>query len=158
MMKMALERLGVGLVVALTLLGFSAFRGALAEAQAKVSINGYIDVRGTVYRNSGLFGADYTIKTNEKGWHHAARGRLFIAGEMSPDLKGVFAFEYDVEMGQHQACQGRETVGCSGGRTAVEGAATLGGDVQGIDQLKWLYIDFKVPMAPARVRTGLFPV
>lgn len=156
-----MRRKGVSVVLLLALLGFVGLLAPSAQAQQagpKVTIKGYIDVRGSVTRNTSLFDGDYTITGNDHFWQHGTRGRLYIEGEMSPDLKGVFAFEYDVQFGQHQACTGSETVGCRGGRSFLEGSATLGNDVQGIDQLKWLYIDFKVPVVPVRVRTGLFPV
>ncbi|HLC41641.1 MAG TPA: hypothetical protein VJO34_08445 [Methylomirabilota bacterium] len=162
-----IRRLGVSLVLSLALLGFIGLLAPPAEAQPKVTINGVIQVKGNVADNAGTFDGDYAIETNDHYWQNSMRGVLTVTGEMSPNLKGVFAFEYDVNLGQIRDC-GVSNLGgnpaaaaagtCSPGRAGISGGSSLGTDVMGIQELKHAYIDFKVPMAPARVKAGLFPV
>src|SRR5882672_11168157 len=152
------------LMIALALVALAA---PLAYAQApapKVTINGLID-NVTSYSqnisnyNGGLF------NRKDSMWYYRTRGRFDIIGEVGK-AKGVLGLELDHILGQ--AGSNDSTINASGpvtGVTAVQtgfgtdGSMDLNTDSRGIIEIKWLYVEFPVPLipVPTTVRLGAQP-
>jgi hypothetical protein len=140
------------LMIALALVALAA---PLAYAQApapKVTINGLID-NVTSYSqnisnyNGGLF------NRKDSMWYYRTRGRFDIIGEVGK-AKGVLGIELDHVFGQ--AGSNDSTIvnaGATSGTAVQTGFGTDGSfdvntDSRGIIEIKWLYVEFPVPLIP----------
>ena len=151
------------LMIALAILALAA---PLAYAQApapKVTINGLID-NVTSYSqnisnyNTGLF------NRGDSMWYYRTRGRFDFIGEVGK-AKGVLGIELDHVFGQ--AGSNDSTIVNAGGAatTAVQtgfgtdGSFDLNTDSRGIIEVKWLYVEFPMPLipVPTTVRLGAQP-
>ncbi|HEX7788352.1 MAG TPA: hypothetical protein VF653_19185 [Methylomirabilota bacterium] len=151
------------LMIALAILAMAA---PMAYAQApapKVTINGLIDnvtsySRNTANYNGGLFNRE------DRLWYSRIRGRFDFIGEVGK-AKGVLGIELDHVWGQ--AGSNDSTIVNAGGAatTAVQtgfgtdGSFDLNTDSRGIIEIKWLYVEFPVPLIPipATARLGAQP-
>ena len=140
------------LMIALALVALAA---PLAYAQApapKVTINGLIDEVMSYTRNASNFDGIYN--RNDLQWYGRTRGRFDIIGEVGK-VKGVLGIELDMVYGQ--AGSNDSTINSAGPATGVttvttqpgtSGSFDLNTDSRGIFELKWLYVEFPVPLIP----------
>jgi hypothetical protein len=155
------------LMIALALVALAA---PLAFAQApapKVTINGLIDnltsySKNIANYNSGLF------NRGDSMWYGRSRGRFDIIGEVGK-AKGVLGLEIDAVYGQTGSAQSNFTNG--GGATGSPVSPTimsgfgsdagwaLNTDTRAIVEVKWLYVEFPVPLipVPTTARLGAQP-
>jgi hypothetical protein len=151
------------LMIALAILALAA-PAAYAQAPApKVSISGLID-NVTSYSqnisnyNTGLFNA------HDSMWYARTRGRFDFIGEVGK-AKGVLGIELDHVYGQTGSNDSSIVNAGAAATTAVQtGFGTDGGfdlntDSRGIIEIKWLYVEFPVPLipVPTTVRLGAQP-
>ena len=154
------------LAVLMLALALVALAAPMAFAQApapKVTINGLID-NVTSYSqnisnyNGGLF------NRKDSMWYYRTRGRFDIIGEVGK-AKGVLGLELDHVFGQ--AGSNDSTIvnaGATSG-TAVQtgfgtdGSFDLNTDSRGIIEVKWLYVEFPMPLipVPTTARLGAQP-
>jgi hypothetical protein len=151
------------LMIALALVALAA---PLAYAQApapKVTINGLID-NVTSYSqnisnyNGGLF------NRKDSMWYYRTRGRFDIIGEVGK-AKGVLGLELDHVFGQAGSNDSTIVNAGAAGTTAVQtgfgtdGSFDLNTDSRGIIEIKWLYVEFPVPLipVPTTARLGAQP-
>lgn len=148
------------------LLGFVAPPDVFAQAAAptpKFTITGLIDNVTSYSRN--VSNVDGIFNLNDKQWYARTRGRFDIIGEVGP-AKGVFGFEFDHVYGQ--AGSNDSTINSSGpvtGTTTVstqfgtDGSFDLNTDSRGILEVKWIYVEFPMPLVPFStiVRLGAQP-
>lgn len=151
------------LMIALALVALAA---PLAYAQApapKVTINGLIDnvtsySRNISNYNGGLF------NRKDSMWYYRTRGRFDIIGEVGK-AKGVLGLELDHVFGQ--AGSNDSTIvnaGAASGTAVQTGFGTDGSfdvntDSRGIIEVKWLYVEFPMPLipVPTTARLGAQP-
>ncbi len=135
------------LMIALALVALAA---PMAYAQApapKVTINGLID-NVTSYSqnisnyNGGLF------NRKDSMWWARSRGRFDIIGEVGK-AKGVLGLEIDSVWGQTGSTDTNQA-GTATGRTGFGTTSSwdLNTDSQGVIEVKWLYVEFPVPLIP----------
>jgi hypothetical protein len=151
------------LMIALALVALAA---PLAYAQApapKVTINGLID-NVTSYSqnisnyNGGLF------NRKDSMWYYRTRGRFDIIGEVGK-AKGVLGLELDHVLGQAGSNDSTIVNAGAASGTAVQtgfgtdGSFDLNTDSRGIIEIKWLYVEFPVPLipVPTTARLGAQP-
>jgi hypothetical protein len=151
------------LMIALALVALAA---PLAYAQApapKVTINGLID-NVTSYSqnisnyNGGLF------NRKDSMWYYRTRGRFDIIGEVGK-AKGVLGLELDHVFGQAGSNDSTIVNAGAASGTAVQtgfgtdGSFDLNTDSRGIIEIKWLYVEFPVPLipVPTTARLGAQP-
>jgi hypothetical protein len=152
------------------LLGFVAPPDVSAQAtapQPKFTITGLIDSVGTWSQNMGTFDGNANRNRDHVAYGRT-RGRFDIIGEVGA-AKGVFGFEIDATWGQMGSVDSNITTGCT---TASSGAVTcapafgttessfdLNTDTQGSVQVKWIYVEFPMPLIPfsTLVRLGAQP-
>ncbi|HEY7652630.1 MAG TPA: hypothetical protein VIG07_07390 [Methylomirabilota bacterium] len=151
------------LMIALALVALAAPM-AFAQAPApKVSITGFIDNLGTYSQN----GANYNGGTFNRGddlFYGRTRGRFDIVGEVGK-AKAVFGFELDHVWGQTGSNDSTINNAGAAGTTAVttglgtDGGFDLNTDSRGIVEVKWLYVEFPMPLipVPTTVRLGAQP-
>ena len=84
---------------------------------------------------------------DDEQFNGRTRGRIFFHIAPNDFSKGVFGFEFDQEWGQDNA----------GGPADPAGGFDLGNDNNAFE-LKWLYVDVKIPDTPARFQVGGFSV
>jgi len=140
------------LMIALALVALAA---PLAYAQApapKVTINGLID-NVTSYSqnisnyNGGLF------NRKDSMWYYRTRGRFDIIGEVGK-AKGVLGLELDHIFGQAGSNDSTIVNAGAASATAVQtgfgtdGSFDVNTDSRGIIEIKWLYVEFPVPLIP----------
>jgi hypothetical protein len=140
------------LMIALAILALAA---PLAYAQApapKVTINGLID-NVTSYSqnisnyNTGLF------NRGDSMWYYRTRGRFDFIGEVGK-AKGVLGIELDHVFGQAGSNDSTIVNAGAASATAVQtgfgtdGSFDLNTDSRGIIEIKWLYVEFPVPLIP----------
>jgi hypothetical protein len=154
------------LAVLMLALALVALAAPMAFAQApapKVTINGLID-NVTSYSqnisnyNGGLF------NRKDSMWYYRTRGRFDIIGEVGK-AKGVLGLELDHVFGQ--AGSNDSTIvnaGAASGTAVQTGFGTDGSfdvntDSRGIIEVKWLYVEFPVPLipVPTTARLGAQP-
>src|SRR6266568_155416 len=152
------------------LLGFVAPPDVSAQAAAptpKFTITGLIDNVGTWTQNMST--SDLNVNRNrDHQLYGRTRGRFDIIGEVGA-AKGVFGFEIDSYWGQTGFIDSNNGPGCV---TASSGAVTCGAvgtgsessfdintDTQGNLQIKWVYVEFPLPLVPfsSIVRLGAQP-
>src|SRR5712691_7554559 len=140
-------------------LGFVAPPDVSAQAAApapKFTITGLIDNVGTWTQNMST--SDLNVNRNkDHQFYGRTRGRFDIIGEVGA-AKGVFGFEIDSTWGQTGFIDSNNGPGCV---TAASGAVTCGAvgagsessfdintDTQGNFQIKWVYVEFPLPLVP----------
>jgi len=140
------------LMIALAILAMAA---PMAYAQApapKVTINGLIDnvssySQNTANYNGGVFNRADTL------WYSRVRGRFDFIGEVGK-AKGVLGIELDHVWGQAGSNDSTIVNAGSAATTAVQtgfgtdGSLDLNTDSRGIIEIKWLYVEFPVPLIP----------
>ncbi len=151
------------LVVALALVGLLA-PVAFAQAPApKVSINGLID-NVTAYTHNAINASGLT-NAKDSQWYGRIRGRLDFIGEVGK-AKGVLGIELDHTYGQTGSNDSSIAIsGPQAGATSVatqpgtDGGFDLNTDSRGIIEIKWLYVEFPVPLipVPTTARLGAQP-
>src|SRR5437773_6094619 len=141
------------------LLGFVAPPDVLAQAAAptpKFTITGLIDSVGSWSQNMNTL--DQNVNRNRDNLVYGrTRGRFDIIGEVG-EAKGVFGFEMDHTWGQYGFVDSNNTTGCqsssAGAVTCTPGVGTteasfdLNTDTQGNFQIKWIYVEFPLPLVP----------
>lgn len=156
MKKALLIALAVGLICAWTVpamaIDWLAFGGFSAKSQLYKNIDyriatlwGGPDGAGNILTTGGAgFGwADHSF--NKTNWWLQMRGNIFIVARASADLQGVFGIEVNsTRFGEGDAAS---QSGLAGKWNA---------DAIAI-QVKSMYIDFKVPAVPLRLKVGIQP-
>src|SRR5215470_13504212 len=145
------------------LLGFVAPPDVLAQAAApapKFTITGLIDNVGTWTQN--ISSQDANVNRNrDHQFYGRTRGRFDIIGEVG-QAKGVFGFEIDAYWGQTsfsdtssigkgEPCFVTGTGGsiqCGSQQSGAESSFDINTDTQGSIQVKWLYVEFPMPLVP----------
>ena len=151
------------LMIALALVALAA---PLAYAQApapKVTINGLIDnvtsySQNMANYNGGLF------NRKDSMWYYRTRGRFDIIGEVGK-AKGVLGLELDHVFGQAGSNDSTIVNAGAASGTAVQtgfgtdGSFDLNTDSRGIIEIKWLYVEFPMPLipVPTTARLGAQP-
>jgi hypothetical protein len=154
------------LVVLMLALAVLALAVPMAQAQApapKVTINGLIDNVTTYSQNIANYNTGIFNK-EDRLWYYRTRGRFDFIGEVGK-AKGVLGIELDHVFGQ--AGSNDSTIVNAGGAatTAVQtgfgtdGSFDLNTDSRGIIEIKWLYVEFPVPLipVPTTARLGAQP-
>src|SRR5690242_16940585 len=154
------------LAVLMLALAILAFAAPAAQAQApapKVTINGLIDNVTTYSQNIANYNTGIFNK-EDRLWYYRTRGRFDFIGEIGK-AKGVLGIELDHVFGQ--AGSNDSTIVNAGGAatTAVQtgfgtdGSFDLNTDVRGELEIKWLYVEFPVPLipVPTTARLGAQP-
>jgi len=156
------------------LLGFVAPPDVFAQAAAptpKFTITGLIDSVGTWSQN--LSGSDTNVNRNrDHQFYGRTRGRFDIIGEVG-EAKAVFGFEIDgywgqtsfsdtSSIGKNEPCFVTGAAGaitCGTTAAGAESSFDLNTDTQGSIQVKWLYVEFPMPLIPFAtiVRLGAQP-
>jgi hypothetical protein len=156
----------------MALLGFVAPPDVFAQAAAptpKFTITGLVDSVGTWTQNMST--SDLNVNRNrDHQVYGRTRGRFDIVGEVG-QAKAVFGFEFDAYWGQtgftdttgagSSACQtsGAGTVTCGAVGTGSTSSFDINTDTQGSTELKWLYVEFPLPLVPIPIiaRLGAQP-
>jgi len=155
------------LMIALAILALAA---PLAYAQApapKVSITGFIDNVTSYSNNIDIYNSG-VLNRHDSMWYARTRGRFDIIGEVGK-AKAVLGLELDATYGQ----AGRASSNFTNGGGATSGAiapgvesgfGTDGGfmvntDMRALLEVKWLYVEFPVPLipVPTTARLGAQP-
>ncbi|HWN03109.1 MAG TPA: hypothetical protein VNQ72_08850, partial [Candidatus Dormibacteraeota bacterium] len=144
------------LAVLMIALAIVALAAPLAFAQApapKVTINGLIDNVTSYSQNISNFNGGI-FNRGDSMWYYRTRGRFDFIGEVGK-AKGVLGIELDHVYGQ--AGSNDSTINRSGPVTGVttvntgfgtDGSFDLNTDSRGIIEIKWLYVEFPVPLIP----------
>ena len=151
------------LMIALALVALAAPM-AFAQAPApKVTINGLIDNLTSYSQNIANYNGGI-FNRGDSMWYARTRGRFDFIGEVGK-AKGVLGIELDHVYGQ--AGSNDSTIVNAGGAagTAVttgfgtDGSFDLNTDSRGIIEIKWLYVEFPVPLVPvpSTLRLGAQP-
>jgi hypothetical protein len=154
-------------MIALAILALAA---PLAYAQApapKVTINGLIDNLTSYSQNIDIYNSG-VLNRSDKQWYGRTRGRFDIIGEVGK-AKAVLGLELDATYGQ----AGRASSNFTNGGGATSGAITPGvesafgtdggfmvnTDMRALLEVKWLYVEFPVPLipVPTMARVGAQP-
>jgi len=146
------------LMIALALVALAAPM-AFAQAPApKVTINGLIDNLTTYSQNTVNYNGG-TFNRNDDMWWARSRGRFDIVGEVGK-AKAVFGIEIDSVWGQTGSADTNQ-VGLGVGRQGFGTTSSwdLNTDSQGVIEVKWLYVEFPLPLipVPTTVRLGAQP-
>ncbi len=165
-------------MLVLTLIAFAlgALAAPTASAQAptpKVTINGLIDNVTSYSQNISNFNTGLFNRKDDM-WYGRTRGRFDFIGEIGK-AKGVLGLELDEVYGLTGSSESNFTNGCgttsTGCATGVAGSPTifsglgsdgsfgLNTDVRGQLEIKWLYVEFPVPLipVPTTARVGAQP-
>ena len=149
------------LAVLMLALALVALAAPMAFAQApapKVTINGLIDnvtsySQNIANQNTGLFNRPDSM------WYARSRGRFDIIGEVGK-AKGVFGVEIDSVWGQTGSVDNNQ-VGLGVGKQSFGTTSSwdLNTDTQGVIEVKWLYVEFPMPLipVPTTARVGAQP-
>jgi len=155
----------------MALLGFVAPPDVFAQAAAptpKATITGFIDNVGTFTQNMST--SDLNLNRNkDQQTYGRTRGRFDIVGEVG-QAKAVFGFEIDAYWGQTGFIDSNNgpgcvtsgttsTVTCGAVGTGSESSFDLNTDTQGNFQIKWVYVEFPLPLVPVPIiaRLGAQP-
>ena len=142
------------LAVLMLALALVALAAPMAYAQAptpKVTINGLIDNVTSYARNVSQY--DALLNRNDTQWYGRTRGRFDFIGEIGK-AKGVLGIELDHTYGQTGSND--SSIGNTGGTASIANATAFGTDggfdlntdSRGIIEIKWLYVEFPVPLIP----------
>jgi hypothetical protein len=154
------------LAVLMLALALVALAAPMAFAQApapKVTINGLIDnvtsySQNIANYNGGLF------NRKDSMWYYRTRGRFDIIGEVGK-AKGVLGLELDHVFGQAGSNDSTIVNAGAAATTAVQtgfgtdGSFDINTDSRGIIEVKWLYVEFPMPLipVPTTARLGAQP-
>jgi hypothetical protein len=145
------------------LLGLSSPLDVFAQAttpQPKFTITGFIDTVATWSQNLSQSDLNFNLNRDHQ-FYGRNRGRFDIIGEVG-EVKGVFGFEIDAYWGQTgfsdttgigngEPCFTTgtgNTVTCGAAGQGAESSFDLNTDTQGSLQVKWLYVEFPLPLVP----------
>jgi hypothetical protein len=140
------------LMIALALVALAA---PMAYAQApapKVTINGLIDNVTSYSQNISNYNGG-VFNRKDSMWYYRTRGRFDIIGEVGK-AKGVLGLELDHVFGQAGSNDSTIVSAGAAGTTAVhtgfgtDGSFDINTDSRGIIEVKWLYVEFPVPLIP----------
>src|SRR5215831_13356492 len=148
------------LVLSLALL---ALLGFVAPPTPKATITGFIDNVGTWTQNMSTSDLNWN-RNRDHQVYGRTRGRFDIVGEVG-QAKAVFGFEIDAYWGQTgfsdtssigngEPCFTTGTnnaITCGAVGTGSESSFDLNTDTQGSLQVKWLYVEFPMPLVPIPV-------
>ncbi|MBI2197715.1 MAG: hypothetical protein HYU42_03820 [Candidatus Rokubacteria bacterium] len=148
-------------VLALAVIGLVGMIAPGADAQAPAApaptfkITGFIDTVNSASHN--LRETNFT-RVGDKEWYTRNRGIFEIDGKVGTAI-GVLRLEIDEAWGQ---VSGTDSVAGAGGtpqRAATNGAFDLNTDTRGVIEVKWLYVEYDVPLIPfpTRMRIGAQP-
>jgi hypothetical protein len=151
------------LMIALAILAMAA---PMAYAQApapKVTINGLIDNVTSYSENMANYNGG-VFNRSDKMWYYRTRGRFDFIGEVG-NAKGVLGIELDHVLGQAGSNDSTIVNAGAAATTAVQtgfgtdGSFDLNTDSRGIIEIKWLYVEFPVPLipVPTTLRLGAQP-
>ena len=154
------------LVVLMIALAILALAAPLAYAQApapKVTISGLIDNLTSYSENIANYNGGF-FNRGDKMWYARTRGRFDFIGEVGK-AKGVLGIELDHVYGQTGSNDSSiVNAGGASGVAVANGFGTDGGfdlntDSRGIIEIKWLYVEFPMPLipVPTTVRLGAQP-
>jgi len=136
-------------------LAIVALAAPLAFAQApapKVTINGLIDNVTSYSQNISNFNGGI-FNRGDSMWYMRTRGRFDFIGEVGK-AKGVLGIELDHVYGQAGSNDSTIVNAGAAATTAVntgfgtDGSFDLNTDSRGIIEIKWLYVEFPVPLIP----------
>jgi hypothetical protein len=142
------------LAVLMLALALVALAAPMAYAQAptpKVTINGLIDNLTSYSRNVSQY--DGLLNRQDLQWYGRTRGRFDFIGEIGK-AKGVLGIELDHTYGQTGSND--SSIGNTGASSSIANATAFGTDggfdlntdSRGIIEIKWLYVEFPVPLIP----------
>lgn len=143
------------LAVLMLALALVALAAPMAFAQApapKVTINGLIDNVTSYSQNISNYNGG-VFNRKDSMWYYRTRGRFDIIGEVGK-AKGVLGLELDHVFGQAGSNDSTIVNAGAAGTTAVQtgfgtdGSFDLNTDSRGIIEVKWLYVEFPVPLIP----------
>ena len=151
------------LMIALALVALAAPM-AFAQAPApKVTINGLIDNVTSYSQNIANYNGGF-FNRKDSMWYYRTRGRFDIIGEVGK-AKGVLGLELDHVFGQTGSNDSTIVNAGAASGTAVQtgfgtdGSFDLNTDSRGIIEVKWLYVEFPMPLipVPTTARLGAQP-
>ena len=151
------------LMIALAILAMAA-PAAYAQAPApKVTINGLIDNVSSYSQNMANYNGG-VFNRSDSMWYMRTRGRFDFIGEVGK-AKGVLGIELDHVLGQAGSNDSTIVNAGAAATTAVQtgfgtdGSFDLNTDSRGIIEIKWLYVEFPVPLipVPTTARLGAQP-
>jgi hypothetical protein len=140
------------LMIALAILAMAA---PMAYAQApapKVTISGLIDNVTSYSQNIANYNGG-VFNRGDQMWYMRTRGRFDFIGEVGK-AKGVLGIELDHVYGQAGSNDSTIVNAGAAATTAVQtgfgtdGSFDLNTDSRGIIEIKWLYVEFPVPLIP----------
>jgi len=154
------------LAVLMLALALVALAAPMAFAQApapKVTINGLIDNVTSYSQNIANYNGG-VLNRHDSMWYYRTRGRFDIIGEVGK-AKGVLGLELDHVFGQAGSNDSTIVNAGAASATAVQtgfgtdGSFDLNTDSRGIIEIKWLYVEFPVPLipVPTTARLGAQP-
>jgi hypothetical protein len=136
-------------------LAILAMAAPMAYAQApapKVTINGLIDNVTSYSENMANYNGG-VFNRKDQMWYLRTRGRFDFIGEVGK-AKGVLGIELDHVYGQAGSNDSTIVNAGAAATTAVQtgfgtdGSFDLNTDSRGIIEIKWLYVEFPVPLIP----------
>jgi len=101
-------------------------------------------------------------RVGDKEWYTRNRGRFDVTGQVGKAI-GVLGLEIDTAWGQVSGSDNNVVTGAAAVGTAQRAATTSGFDLntdtQGSIEVKWLYVEYDVPLIPfpTRMRIGAQP-
>ncbi len=126
--------------------------GRVVSADSRISTAAPFTTFVTGYVTSPAGWADPA--RNETAWWLQMRGDIYIVARASADLQGVFGIEVNSTRFGEQDSQFLQYTGSSGLGSGLAGRWNA--DATAI-QVKSMYIDFKVPALPVRLKVGIQP-
>ena len=156
------------LMIALALVALAAPMAFAQAPEPKVTINGLIDNLTSYSQNIANYNGTGVLNRHDSMWWGRSREVLYINGEVGK-VKGVLAFEFDLAYGLTGSSESNFTNGGGATGSAVtpavasglgtDGSFALNTDVRGILEVKWLYVEFPVPLipVPTTARIGAQP-
>jgi hypothetical protein len=145
----------------MALLGFVAPPEVFAQAAAPtptVTITGFIDNLTTYSRN--ISNSDGILNRQDTQWYARTRGRWDVVGTVGP-AKGVIGLEIDQTFGQTGSNDstivnaGATSATAVATATGTSGSFDLNTDGRGIIEVKWVYVEFPMPLIPFSTITRL---
>ena len=137
--------------------------GVYAQAPAAPAptfkITGFIDTVNSASHN--LRDVNFT-RVGDKEWYTRNRGRFDVTGQVGKAI-GVLGLEIDTAWGQVSGSDNNVVTGAAAVGTPQRAATTSGFDLntdtQGSVEVKWLYVEYDVPLIPfpTRMRIGAQP-
>src|SRR6266508_1050133 len=147
------RNLAVAVVLLMVLVGVAAPAFAQAPAPSpKVTISGLVDMVSSYSRNMSVYDVN-VARSGDTVWDARTRLRPDITAELGT-TKFVLGIEIDYEWGQ----VGAADIG-GGQRLGTSAGADLNTDLLGIFEVKWGYLEFRVPLIPwvTTMRLGAQP-